>query len=161
MTRALHITFVCTGNTCRSPIAEAIARRAIAEREIAGVTVGSAGVAALEGAPASGGARRVAAEEGLNLDDHRSAPLTVDIVAASHVILCMDRFHLLRARELGGGCRCRLLAETGGEVGDPFGGSDETYRATFREIHRLVAAALNGVEAGTMGIEAGWGRRAP
>ena len=160
----MHITFVCTGNTCRSPIAEAIARRAIAETEMAGVTVGSAGVAARTGAPASGGARRVAAEEGLNLDEHRSAALTEDVVASSPLILCMDRFHLLRARELGGGSRCRLLAEMageGGEVVDPFGGSDETYRATFRELERLVAAVLGKVEVGASGIGAGRGRRVP
>ncbi|MDE2973940.1 MAG: low molecular weight protein arginine phosphatase [Gemmatimonadota bacterium] len=145
----MHITFVCTGNTCRSPVAEAIARRAIAERGIAGVTVGSAGAAASVGAPASGGARRVAAEAGLNLDGHRSAPLTEEVVAASAAVLCMDGFHLRRARELGGGRRCRLLAEAAGESGevaDPFGGSDEIYRATFEELARLVEAALENVK---------------
>jgi len=145
----MHITFVCTGNTCRSPVAEAIARRAIARRRMAGVTVGSAGVAASVGAPASDGACRVAAEAGSNLDAHRSALLTEDIVAASALVLCMDRSHLWRARELGGGGRCRLLAEMAGEsgeVGDPFGGSDEIYRATFRELERLVEAALKNVK---------------
>ena len=145
----MHITFVCTGNTCRSPVAELVARRAIAGRGMTGVTVGSAGVAASVGAPASDGARRVAAEAGLNLDAHRSALLTEDVVAASALVLCMDRSHLWRARELGGGARCRLLGEVAGEsgeVGDPFGGSDEIYRATFRELERLVEAALKNVK---------------
>lgn len=145
----MHITFVCTGNTCRSPVAEAIARRAVSERRMERLTVGSAGTAALEGAPASEGARRTAAEAGLNLDEHRSAPLTEEIVAASALVLCMDRSHLWRARELGGGRGCRLLAEMAGEsgeVGDPFGGSDEIYRATFRELERLVKRALDNVK---------------
>ena len=144
----MHITLVCTGNTCRSPVAEAIARRAIAEWAMAGVTVGSAGAAALEGAPASDGARRTVAEAGLSLDGHRSTPLTEEIVAASALVLCMDRSHLWRARELGDGHGCRLLAEMAGEsgeVGDPFGGSDEVYRATFRELERLVLGALKNV----------------
>ena len=145
----MHITFVCTGNTCRSPIAEAIARRAIAGSGMTGVTVGSVGAVAHVGAPASEGARRVAAEAGLNLDEHRSTPLTEEVVAASALVLCMDRFHLWRARELGGGQWCRLLAEMAGEkgeVGDPFGGSDGIYRATFRELERLVEAALKNAE---------------
>lgn len=112
---------------------------------MAGMTVGSAGTAALEGAPASEGARRTATEAGLSLDEHRSTPLTEDVVAASALVLCMDRSHLWRARDLGDGCGCRLLAEMAGEsgeVGDPFGGSDEIYRATFRELDRLVKRAL-------------------
>ena len=72
----LHITFVCTGNTCRSPMAEAIARGIIAEDGLRGVTVGSAGTAAWPGAPASDGALRAAARAGLDLGSHRSAPLT-------------------------------------------------------------------------------------
>lgn len=145
----MHITFVCTGNTCRSPVAEAIARRAIAERGMAGVTVGSAGTAAIDGAAASVGARRTAAEAGLSLDGHRSAPLTEEVVAASALVLCMDGSHLWRARELGGGPECLLLADMAGEsgeVGDPFGGSDEIYRATLRELERLVHGVLKNVK---------------
>lgn len=129
-------------------MAEAIARRAIAERTVAGVTVGSAGVAAHPGAGASEGARRVAAEAGLGLDGHRSMPLTEEVVAASDLVLCMDGSHLRRARELGGGEWCRPLAEAAGERGDvvdPFGGPDETYRAVFNELARLVGAVLDGI----------------
>ena len=134
-------------------MAEVIARRAIAESGIAEVTVGSAGAAAHDGAPASAGARMVAADAGLDLEPHRSARLTEKVVATASLILCMDEFHLWRALELGGGDNCHLLthvAGESGEVADPFGGSDDIYRVTFNELERLVESVVARVAAGDL-----------
>lgn len=146
----MHILFVCMGNTCRSPLAEVIARRAIAEIGIAGATAGSAGVAAHIWKPASPGARAVAAEAGLDLEPHRTAMLTEAVMTTADLVLCMEDFHLSRALELGGGDKCHLLAEMAGESGDvadPFGGSDDVYRATFNELERLVEAVVARIAA--------------
>ncbi len=142
-----HITFVCTGNTCRSPMAEAVARRIIADEGLGGVTVGSAGTAAWEGMPASEGARRAAAEAGLDLESHRSTLLTEAVVRSSGLILCMARAHLASALQLGGESHAHLLSEMAGwsgEVEDPFGRSDEIYRSTLDEVAGMVRVVLLG-----------------
>ncbi|MCY4399555.1 MAG: low molecular weight protein arginine phosphatase [Gemmatimonadetes bacterium] len=150
----MHITFVCTGNTCRSPMAEVIARAMIDENGMTGVTVGSAGTAAWPGAPASDGACRIVAAAGLDLESHGSALLTVEVLASSTLVLCMESRHLARARDMEAAESSRpkshLLSEMAGgsgEVADPFGGPDQAYLGTFDELHQLVKAVLARVEA--------------
>ena len=149
--RPFRVLFVCTGNTCRSPTAEALARRFLRERGWDHVTVESAGTHAFPGAPASGGALRAAARHGIDLSEHRSRPLTPEMVAGADMVLTMSPGHVARVVELGGGGRVAALAsfatgpESGGSgasVPDPFGGSDEVYDETFRLLERLVEAAM-------------------
>ncbi len=148
----MHLLFVCTGNTCRSPLAEAIARRMIADRGIADLTVGSAGTSAWADAPASDGALLVALEQGIDLGDHRSRPLTQELVNGAQLVLTMGPHHLDRAQALGGTDRSWLLTEYAGgtprPVSDPFGGDLDVYRATYVELEEAIVAVLDRIVAG-------------
>lgn len=147
----MHLLFVCTGNTCRSPLAEAIARRMIADRGIPDVTVASAGTSAWADAPASDGALLVALEHGIDLGDHRSRPLAQDLVSGAQLILTMGPHHLDRAEALGGTDRSWLLTDFAGgaprPVSDPFGGDLDVYRATFVELEQAIGAVLDRIVA--------------
>jgi len=147
---AFRLLFVCTGNTCRSPMAEAIARRRAKELGWGHVEVGSAGVAAYSGAPPSEGALRAAEGNGLDLSGHRSTLLTDDLAAGADLILTMSPNHLMRVVELGAGDRAALLTSYAGgldtasgvAIPDPIGGSDEEYLETFRLLDELIGRAL-------------------
>ena len=90
-----RVLFVCTGNTCRSPMAEVIARRRVADLGWSQVEVGSAGVGAFEGSAVSEGALRAAARNGLDLSDHAASYMTPQLAADADLILTMTVSHLL------------------------------------------------------------------
>jgi len=143
------ILFVCTGNTCRSPIAAAIARRVAQERGLAHVELASAGTSAVEGQPASDGALLVGIERQLDLTEHRARQLTPELVESADLVLVMGPHHLERVEALGGAGRAYLLTDyatrtsDGRPVGDPFGGALDVYRATVDELESEIQRAVD------------------
>lgn len=145
----MRILLVCTGNICRSPLAEALLRRELERRGVSDVDVLSAGTGAWDGAPASEGAYLVALEHGLDLSGHRAHLLTRDTVRHADLILTMARHHRARVHELGGEGYTHVLGEYAGragpeaEVGDPFGSDLEVYRETYAELDALIQQAVD------------------
>jgi L-threonylcarbamoyladenylate synthase len=147
-----RIVFVCTGNTCRSPMAEGLFKRRLAERlgcdvsELTdrGFAVTSAGIAATTGDAATAESAEAVRDYGVDLSEHRSRLASSDLIARADDIVVMTRGHLVslvgKFPVLNGSLR--LLCGTDGDLDDPIGGGPDVYRscaATIRvHVDRLI-----------------------
>jgi L-threonylcarbamoyladenylate synthase len=145
---ACIVVFVCTGNTCRSPLAEGLCKKLLADRLNCklddlpgrGFYVLSAGLAAMMGDVAAPEAVMVGQGFGADLTQHQSRPLSADLAAQADFLIGMTRGHLLALVDhySGLGSRPRLLSPHGDDVADPIGSPQDVYQECAEQIRRYL-----------------------
>ena len=135
------VLFVCTGNTCRSPMAEGFFRCQGGESRT-GLTAASAGLYTTGGMPASEFAVTAAKERGADISGHRSRLLNHDILDNAKYIFCMTAAHYdwLMEQYPEAEEKTYLIADS--DISDPFGGDLMTYRSAADEIYEEVRTII-------------------
>lgn len=152
-----RILFVCSGNTCRSPVAEAIARSLLAERSLpqgqapVPTTALSAGTAAASGLAMTSESARALEEMGIEPGRHSSRPLTRDMLLGADYVFAMTRQHQKTIEMMSGSlAKVALLDPGGAEIEDPIGGPLKQYREMAKAVRRAIERRLAEIEEGDM-----------
>lgn len=126
------IVFVCTGNTCRSPMAEGMFRVLAEKYALRDVECTSCGLAAFTGMPATDYAVEAAAAYGADISAHRSRPMTEYLLSDGDLFVCMTKSH---ADMLAPFLPAEKICVLGGGIPDPFGGTREDYQNCAAAIY--------------------------
>lgn len=141
----MNILFVCTGNTCRSPMAEGLFAQFLKQNDIEKIEVKSAGVSAMPGDPPSENAVLAAKELGADISAHRSTRLTDYLADWADVVVCMTAVH---ARLLMEAYPDKKIQVLGGGIIDPYGGDLKIYRECARNINECFAELYESLKSG-------------
>ncbi len=138
----MNILFVCTGNTCRSPMAEGLLKALLQPEE--NINVLSGAISTTEGMPASANAVQVMAELEIDISKHISRNINADVLSEADLVLTMTQAHKQAIVHYFGDAfelKTQPLLDyvgIGGDVADPYGGSVEVYRACRDQLQRAI-----------------------
>ena len=140
-----RILFVCSGNTCRSPMAEGIFNKKAPEHRLDAIAF-SAGVSAFPGMPVTEHAVEAAREKGADISAHTARQVNEELLKSCSVALCMTAGHAmaLRAAFPDYADKIRLLSRR--DISDPFGGTLADYERAADEIEEAIDALISALE---------------
>jgi len=145
------ILFICSGNTCRSPMSEALTKQLLAERlgvpepelERKGISVVSAGAFAMPGAKATPQAVDALRAMGADLSHHRSRPLTVELIHQADLIFTMGRSHAAAVMAMVPAAADKVATlDPAGDIDDPIGGDLSLYQDLAGQLRTLIERRL-------------------
>jgi protein-tyrosine-phosphatase len=143
------VLFVCTGNQCRSPMAQGILDVLLQKKKIQSIQADSAGTYALYGYSPSEEAVILSMEHGVDIADYRSKPISLELLEKSDLVLVMGRMHHAVIMQMAANAAGKVFLlksfgrdstdpDSTGEVSDPIGGDREEYARCFDELNREV-----------------------
>ena len=139
-----RVLFVCAGNQCRSPMAEALFKKMIYGQQ--GIEVSSAGLYGDDGLPPSRKAAAVMAKRGVDMSQVRSRKLSHKLVAQSDIIVVMEEEQRDAVKMLYGHSKVftlREIAGVSGDIADPLGAPINIYEECANEIERCLAQGID------------------
>lgn len=129
----MKITFVCSGNTCRSPMAECAFEYLLKKEGVTGVEVESRGVVANVGAPMSENAKKALQDAGIPIKEHVATAMTPTDILNTDLVICMTERHKIRLGRMPKVFTLNQLTGCG-DIKDPYGGDEQAYKECLQEL---------------------------
>jgi len=156
-----RLCFICSGNICRSPFAEELAKKKLPEfANLKSLQIISRGLSATPGLPADESAQRISKQFGVDLSNHRTAQFSPDEIGGGDLLLIMDQFHAALIQPLGREIASKTILlgsffQKDGHkliISDPWGKPDSEFGQCFEQISTAVTRLLTMLDQRANGL---------